>query len=103
MPGSRIGFGSITRMSDAIGGAEPGKDETTMKFGYFTLTDNAPAYGDRRREPGTFIREVLEECVEAEAMGFNSAWVPEHHLGAFGVLPSPWILLAQVAARTTRL
>ena len=67
-----------------------------MKFGYFTLTDNAPAYGDRRREPGTFIREVLEECVEAEAMGFNSAWVPEHHLGAFGVLPSPWILLAVV-------
>lgn len=71
-----------------------------MKFGYFTLTDNSPAYGDRRRDPGAFIREVVEECVEAEAMGFSSVWVPEHHLGLFGVLPSPWILLAQVAART---
>jgi alkanesulfonate monooxygenase SsuD/methylene tetrahydromethanopterin reductase-like flavin-dependent oxidoreductase (luciferase family) len=74
-----------------------------MKFGYFTLTDNAAAYGDRRREPAKLIHEVLEECVEAEGMGFNSAWVPEHHLGVFGVLPSPWILHAQVAARTTRL
>lgn len=74
-----------------------------MKFGYFTLTDNPPGYGDRRRDPGTLLREVVEECVEAEAMGFNSAWVPEHHLGLFGVLPNPWILLAQVAARTTRL
>ena len=61
-----------------------------MKFGYFTLTDNSPAYGARRREPGALIHEILEECVEAEAMGFNSAWVPEHHLGVFGALPSPW-------------
>ncbi|HTE87027.1 MAG TPA: LLM class flavin-dependent oxidoreductase [Dehalococcoidia bacterium] len=74
-----------------------------MKFGYFTLTDNPPAYGSRRRDPGTLIHEVVEQCVEAEAMGFNSAWVPEHHLGLFGVLPSPWILLAAVAARTKTL
>src|SRR5712692_4058178 len=74
-----------------------------MKFGYFTLTDNPPAYGDRRRDPSAIIREVVEQCVEAEAMGFSSAWVPEHHLGLFGVLPSPWILLAAVAARTTKL
>lgn len=74
-----------------------------MKFGYFTLTDNPPAYAESRRDPATIIRDVVEECVEAEAMGFHSAWVPEHHLGLFGVLPSPWMLLAQVAARTTRL
>ncbi|MEA2638784.1 MAG: hypothetical protein QOF51_178 [Chloroflexota bacterium] len=74
-----------------------------MKFGYFTLTDNSPAYGDRRRDPAVLIRDVLEECVEAEAMGFNSAWVPEHHLGVFGALPSPWILHAQVAARTSKI
>jgi len=74
-----------------------------MKFGYFTLTDNPPSYGDRRRDSATLIKEVLEECVEAEGMGFNSAWVPEHHLGLFGVLPSPWLLHAQVAARTKTL
>src|SRR5487761_725315 len=73
-----------------------------MKFGYFTLTDNPPGYGDKRRDPGSFIRDVVEECVEAEAMGFNSVWVPEHHLGLFGVLPSPWILLSKVAERTSK-
>jgi len=74
-----------------------------MKFGYFTLTDNPPAYAETRQDPATIIRNTVEQCVEAEAMGFNSAWVPEHHLGLFGVLPSPWMLLAQVAARTSRI
>ena len=74
-----------------------------MKFGYFTLTDNPPAYGSDRRDPAQILLETVEQCVEAEAMGFQSAWVPEHHLGLFGVLPSPWMLLAQVAARTSRL
>src|SRR5206468_3658989 len=55
-----------------------------MKFGYFTLTDNSPGYGAQRRDPNQLLLEVAEECVEAEAMGYNSAWVPEHHYGPFG-------------------
>src|SRR3989441_6008282 len=74
-----------------------------MKFGYFTLTDNSPGYGARRRDPNQFLREVVEECVEAEAMGYQSAWVPEHHFGRFGILPSPAIFLTHVAARTRTL
>lgn len=74
-----------------------------MKFGYFTLTDNPPAYGENRRDPSRLILDVIEECVEAEAMGYNSVWVPEHHFGFFGVLPSPAILLTQVATRTKRI
>jgi alkanesulfonate monooxygenase SsuD/methylene tetrahydromethanopterin reductase-like flavin-dependent oxidoreductase (luciferase family) len=74
-----------------------------MKFGYFTLTDNSPGYGARRRDPNQFLREVVEECVEAEAMGYHSAWVPEHHFGRFGILPSPAIFLTHVAARTRTL
>jgi alkanesulfonate monooxygenase SsuD/methylene tetrahydromethanopterin reductase-like flavin-dependent oxidoreductase (luciferase family) len=74
-----------------------------MKFGYFTLTDNSPGYGPGRRDPGQFLREVAEECVEAEAMGYHSAWVPEHHFGRLGILPSPAMFLAHVASRTKRL
>ena len=48
-----------------------------MKFGYFTLTDNPPGYGARRRDPNQLLREVVEECVEAEAMGYHSAWVTQ--------------------------
>src|SRR5947209_17136850 len=74
-----------------------------MKFGYFTLTDNPPAYGPGRRDPNRFVLDVVEECVEAEAMGYHSAWVPEHHFGRFGVLPSPTMLLTHIAARTRTL
>ena len=71
-----------------------------MKFGYFTLTDNPPGYGPGRRDANQFLLEVVEECVEAEAMGYHSAWLPEHHFGRFGVLPSPAIMLTHVAGRT---
>jgi alkanesulfonate monooxygenase SsuD/methylene tetrahydromethanopterin reductase-like flavin-dependent oxidoreductase (luciferase family) len=74
-----------------------------MKFGYFTLTDNPPAYGAQRREPNQFLREVLEECQVAEDLGYNSAWVPEHHFGLFGCLPAPATFLAYVAAKTKRI
>src|SRR5581483_7188702 len=74
-----------------------------MKFGYFTLTDNPPAYGAQRRDPNQFLREVLEECQVAEELGYNSAWVSEHHFGFFGCLPAPATFLAYVAAKTTRI
>jgi alkanesulfonate monooxygenase SsuD/methylene tetrahydromethanopterin reductase-like flavin-dependent oxidoreductase (luciferase family) len=74
-----------------------------MQFGYFTLTDTPPAYGTGRRNPQQFLREVLDEALLAEALGFNSVWVPEHHFGLFGCLPTPAVFLAHVAAKTTRI
>jgi alkanesulfonate monooxygenase SsuD/methylene tetrahydromethanopterin reductase-like flavin-dependent oxidoreductase (luciferase family) len=74
-----------------------------MKFGYFTLTDNPPAYGQDRRDPNQFLCEVLEECRVAEELGYNSAWVPEHHFGLFGCLPAPAVFLAHLAAHTKRI
>ena len=73
-----------------------------MKLGYFTLTDNPPGYGDERQDPNELIRNTLEQCVYAEELGFHSVWVPEHHFGMFGVLPSPSAFLCHVAARTER-
>ena len=74
-----------------------------MKFGYFTLSDNPAAYGASRKDPNQFMRDILEECIEAEQMGFNSAWLPEHHFGLFGCLAIPAVFLAHLAAKTTRL
>ena len=73
-----------------------------MQLGYFTLTDNPPGYGKSRKDPNCLILEVLDECVHAEELGFNSVWVPEHHFGLFGVLPSAPVFLAHVAAKTRR-
>jgi alkanesulfonate monooxygenase SsuD/methylene tetrahydromethanopterin reductase-like flavin-dependent oxidoreductase (luciferase family) len=74
-----------------------------LKFGYFTLTDNSVGYGERRREPGELIKEVVNQAIAAEGMGYTSAWLPEHHFGFFGVLPTPAQALTYIAAKTTRL
>ena len=73
-----------------------------MRFGYFTLTDNPPAYGFKRRDPNQFFNEVIEEAVEAETVGLNSVWLPEHHFGLFGCLGATSTALAYIAAKTKR-
>ena len=74
-----------------------------LRFGYFTLSDNSVGYGSRRRDPGELIREVVDQAILAESLGYSSAWLPEHHFGLFGVLPTPAQALTYIAARTTRL
>src|SRR5919201_1196902 len=76
---------------------------TRLRFGYFTLTDNSPGYGPRRKDPAQLLRDVVDEAIEAERLGFDSAWLPEHHFGLFGVLPTPAQALTFVAARTSRI
>ena len=73
-----------------------------MKLGYFTLTDNPPRYGTGRKDPSRLLGEVMAQCLHAEDIGLNSVWVPEHHFGLFGVLPSAPVFLANLAARTKR-
>lgn len=74
-----------------------------MQFGYFTLTDNAPGYGADRRDPAQLLCDVVDEAIAAEELGFNSAWLPEHHFASFGILPTPAQCLTWVAARTSRI
>ena len=48
-----------------------------MKFGYFTLMDNPPAYGARRRDPNRFFHEVMEEAgIEEVLLYFNVGLCP---------------------------
>jgi alkanesulfonate monooxygenase SsuD/methylene tetrahydromethanopterin reductase-like flavin-dependent oxidoreductase (luciferase family) len=72
-----------------------------MDFGYFTLSDNH--YENNARNANTFVADILDEAVYAETVGFHSAWIGEHHFSTLGVLSCPDLVLAQVAARTSRL
>jgi alkanesulfonate monooxygenase SsuD/methylene tetrahydromethanopterin reductase-like flavin-dependent oxidoreductase (luciferase family) len=72
-----------------------------MDFGYFTLSDNH--YVDNRRGANEFVADILDEATYAEAVGLHSAWIGEHHFSTLGVLSCPDLVLAQVAARTTRI
>jgi len=74
-----------------------------LKLGYFTLTDNPVEYGSERKDSNQMLLDLVEQCVFAEELGFNSVWVPEHHFAVLGVLPSPSMLLSYVAAKTKRI
>ena len=72
-----------------------------MQFGYFTLSDNN--YRDNRRGPNAFVKDIVDEAIYAETLGFHSAWVGEHHFSSLGVNSAPELVLTYVAAKTERI
>jgi alkanesulfonate monooxygenase SsuD/methylene tetrahydromethanopterin reductase-like flavin-dependent oxidoreductase (luciferase family) len=55
-------------------------------------------------DPRTALRDTIRLFVIAEELGFDSAWVAQHHVGAErGHLPSPLVFLAAAAERTDRI
>jgi probable F420-dependent oxidoreductase len=47
--------------------------------------------------------EIFQEAELAEELGFDSLFVPEHHMMPDGYLSAPAVLLAAIAARTKRI
>jgi len=72
-----------------------------MKFGIFSVVDHYPKELDRT--PGQFYGELLDQVTAAEALGFDSFWVAEHHFHEYGAIPSPPVWLAAAAQRTRRI
>jgi putative FMN-dependent luciferase-like monooxygenase len=70
---------------------------TSPRLGFFTrLLDDAT--------PLERYRNALAQIVRAEELGFDTAWVAQHHFHKDeGGLPSPFVLLAQAAAKTSRI
>ncbi len=58
----------------------------------------------RWRQPfEAFYADRLEQIARAEALGFRSCWLTEHHFCEDGYTPSPLVLAASIAARTDRM
>ncbi len=72
-----------------------------MKVGIGLFTGQIPAGSARTFERE--YRETLELVRLAEALGFDSAWVSEHHGSSDGYLPSLLPMLAAFAAVTERI
>lgn len=56
---------------------------------------------DDTRSFETFYAETLDQIARAEAQGFNSVWLTEHHFCDDGYTPSPLVIAAAIGARTT--
>ncbi len=53
-------------------------------------------------QAGANFEETIQECERAEAAGFDSVWLGEHH-NSVTLYPAPLIGLAAIAGRTRRL
>jgi alkanesulfonate monooxygenase SsuD/methylene tetrahydromethanopterin reductase-like flavin-dependent oxidoreductase (luciferase family) len=68
-----------------------------MRFGLFGGAQARRGDGD----PARGFRDYVDMCVEAEALGFDSSFLAEHHFSDLGQVSASLDLLAWVAARTT--
>ncbi len=70
-----------------------------MKFDIFYQLPEAATQTTTQR-----YRELIGECAEADRLGFDTVWLAEVHFAArFSAMPTPLMLLAAIAERTTRL
>src|SRR3989442_4256030 len=72
-----------------------------MRFGIFGSAQ--AKRGGPDVDSGAGFREFVENNVKAEALGYVSSFVVEHHFTGFGQISATLNLLTWVAARTTTL
>ena len=68
-----------------------------LNFGYLYDFRNPPQW---RRSWVDLYAETLDFISWTESLGFEGAWVPEHHGADDGYVTSPLVVLAAIAART---
>jgi putative FMN-dependent luciferase-like monooxygenase len=71
--------------------------ELPKRLGFFTrLLDQA--------DPAERYRLATAQIIHAERVGFDSAWIAQHHFHEDeGGLPAPFVFLGQVAAQTSQI
>lgn len=74
--------------------------KSRLSFGYLYDFRNPAQW---RRPWADLYAETLEFIRWSESVGFEGAWVPEHHGAEDGYVPAPLPVLAAVAARTSRI
>jgi len=77
-----------------------------MEFGLFCSAQaNNDAFGPETGQgfAGQGFRDYLDFNVEAEALGFRSSFLVEHHFTGWNQVSSTLMLLTALAMRTTRL
>jgi alkanesulfonate monooxygenase SsuD/methylene tetrahydromethanopterin reductase-like flavin-dependent oxidoreductase (luciferase family) len=80
----------------------PGILNRPTRIGLLTLVDHLPEPGGERISRQQRLDEVMAGAILAEEVGFERFAVGEHHFSDY-ILSNPSLLLAAIAASTTRL
>lgn len=70
-----------------------------MKFSLFVHMERS----DLAKPHDELVRELEELVLMAETAGFETAWIGEHHGMEFTISPNPFINIAYLGAKTTRI
>lgn len=70
-----------------------------MEFGVFILAQQRGYHQTSQQ----VIHNSIEQTVAAEQAGFNAAWYAEHHFNNYSLSPSPLMMVAHMAGKTSRI
>ena len=70
-----------------------------MRYSAFSVQDHYP---QRERTLSELYQQVGAQAELAEALGYDTFYVAEHHFHEYGVVPNPPVMLGYLASRTTR-
>jgi alkanesulfonate monooxygenase SsuD/methylene tetrahydromethanopterin reductase-like flavin-dependent oxidoreductase (luciferase family) len=71
-----------------------------MKLSIFSVQDHYPS---QARTVPQLYGEIVAQAELADALGYDTFWVAEHHFHEYGVVPNPAVMLSTLAQRTKRL
>ena len=76
-----------------------------MRFGLFASpqADGPPGASGASAAPGQGFHDFIDMCVEAEALGYCSVFMVEHHFSGWNQVSQPLALLTYLAAHTRTL
>ncbi|MGE0388067.1 MAG: LLM class flavin-dependent oxidoreductase [Gammaproteobacteria bacterium] len=69
-----------------------------MKFGVFIAPNHTPG-----QNPALALQDDLEFIQHLDRLGFDEAWIGEHHSGGWEIVSSPEVFIATAAERTRRI
>jgi alkanesulfonate monooxygenase SsuD/methylene tetrahydromethanopterin reductase-like flavin-dependent oxidoreductase (luciferase family) len=67
---------------------------TDIRFGF-----QAAAAGDGTESDQKLYQDLLDDCALGSRLGYDAAWLLEHHFSDYYPTPSPLLLMAHIAAR----
>ena len=70
-----------------------------MEFGVFILAQQRGYHQTSQQ----VIQNSVEQTIIAEQAGFNSAWYAEHHFNNYSLSPSPLMMIAHMAGKTSKI
>lgn len=71
-----------------------------MELALLSVVDHYP---DGPRSLAQFYRELQDQAVLADRLGYKAFFVAEHHFHPYGVIPNPAVLLSAAAQQTKRI